>query len=82
MDLLEERLPEMVCLEEMAELQDGRLIWHRLPAQIDADEGAHRLGIVQCLFRPRIGEVDPLLEEKMRSMRSKPTGGLPVSPLG
>ena len=59
-DLLEELLPQVVLLEEMAKLQDGRFIRHRLPAEIDADEGAQGLGIVQCLFRSRIGEVEPL----------------------
>ena len=47
----------------MAELQDRAIIWHGLPAEIYADEPAHGDRFIQGFFRPRIGEVEPLLEE-------------------
>ena len=62
-DLLEEFLAEIVLLEEMAELQDGGLIGHRFPTEINADEPTHGLGAVQGLLGPGIGEIEPLLEE-------------------
>lgn len=51
-DRLEERLAEMVFLEEMAEPQDGRSVRHRLSAKVDADQAPHGLGVVQGLARP------------------------------
>ena len=62
-DLPEELFPQMVFLEQMAELQDGGLIGHRLPAQVDAHKPTHGDRFVQGPLRPRIGEVEPLLEE-------------------
>ena len=62
-DLLEELPAEMVLLEQMTELQDGGLIRHRFPAEIYADEPAHGDRFVQGLLGPRIGGVEPLLEE-------------------
>ena len=62
-DLPKELFPEMVLLEEMTELQDGGLIRHRLPAEIDTHEPAHGHRFVQGFFRPGIGEVEPLLEK-------------------
>lgn len=72
-DLLEELLAEMVLLEERAELQDGGLIRHRLLAEIYADEPAHGDRFVQGLLGPGIGEIEPLLEEVIRSICSSPT---------
>ena len=63
----------MVLLEEMAELQDGGLIRHRFPAEIYADEPAHGDRFVQGLLGPGIGEIEPLLEEVIRSICSSPT---------
>ena len=62
-DLPEEFLPEMVFLKQMTELQDGRFIRHRLPAEVDTHEPAHGDRFIQGLFRSRIGEVEPLLEK-------------------
>ena len=73
MDLPEELFAQMVSLEEMAELQDGGLIRHRFPAEIYADEPAHGDRLVQGLLGPRIGEIEPLLEEVIRSICSSPT---------
>ena len=63
MDFLEELLPQVVFLEEMAELQDSGFIRHRLPAEINTHKPAHGHRFVQGFFRPRIREVEPLLEE-------------------
>ena len=62
-DLPEELLPEMVFLKQMAELQDGGLIGHGFPAEIDAHEPAHGHRFIQGFFRPGIGKVEPLLEK-------------------
>ena len=72
-DLLEELLAGMMLLEERAELQDGGLIRHRLPAEIYADKAAHGDRLVQGLLGPGIGEIEPLLEEVIRSICSSPT---------
>ena len=76
-DLLEELLTQVVLPEGMAELQDGRFIRHRLRPKIDTDKAAHGLKIVQCLFRPRIREIEPLLEEidAQHALKSPPAAG-------
>ena len=80
--LLEEFPAEMVLLEEMAELQDGGLIRHRLLAEIYADEPAHGDRLVQGLLGPRIGEIEPLLEESDPQHMLEPHLSWPFSPLG
>ena len=62
-DFPEELFPQVVLLEQIAELQDGGLIRHRLLAEIDTDKAAHGLGITQRFFRSWIREVESLLEE-------------------
>ena len=81
-DLLEELLAGMMLLEERAELQDGGLIRHRLLAEIYADEPAHGDRLVQGLLGPRIGEIEPLLEESDPQHMLEPHLSWPFSPLG
>lgn len=81
-DLPGGRLPPMVPFEEAAELQDGGLIRHRLPAEVDADEGPHGLGIIQRVFRPRIGEAEPRREEVTPEHALEPHRGPAVLALG
>lgn len=78
-DLLEELLSQIALIEQVAELQDGGLVWHGFPAEINPHEPAYRDRFIQSLFGPRIRKVEPLLETvSMRSMRIRPTCGLAV----
>jgi len=54
---------EVVALQQVAELADGGLVRRRLPAQVDADEPAHRPGIVQRLFHRRVRKAEPVLQK-------------------
>lgn len=47
----------------MPEVEDGRLIRHRLPAQVNANKAAHRARFIQGFFRTRIRQVEPVLQE-------------------
>jgi len=46
----------------MPKLTDGRLVGHRLAAQIDADKLPHGARVVQRFFNRRIRQVKPLLQ--------------------
>ncbi len=60
---VEELVAQVVLLHQVAELADGGLIRHGLPAEIDADELAQRTGVVEGLFGSRIRQVEPVLDE-------------------
>ena len=47
----------------MAELTDGGFVGHRLVAEINTHKMPHGEGVVQCLFRPRVGQTEPVLQE-------------------
>ena len=49
--------------EQIAELQERGGIGHRLQAQIDAGEAAHRLPVVNRVLQRPVGQTIPLLEE-------------------
>ena len=53
---------QLIGLQQMAELADRRLVRHRLAAQVDADELAHRTRIVQRFLDRRIGQVEAVLQ--------------------
>ena len=61
-DLLEDRLGQLVLLEQATELQQRRRIRHRLARQIDPDESAHGLAVVDRVLEPLIGQTEPLLQ--------------------
>jgi len=52
-----------MSLHQVAELAQHRFIGDRFAAQIDADEGAQRPGIMERFFGAGIRQVEPMLEE-------------------
>jgi hypothetical protein len=61
--LVEQLLAQIVLLEQMTKAAHRRLVGHRLAAEIDADEAAHRRRIVQRLLHRRVRQIEPLLQE-------------------
>jgi hypothetical protein len=51
---LEQPLPQLVLLQQMAKLAHRGLIRHRLPPQIDAHKLPHPHRIVQRFFHPGV----------------------------
>ena len=62
-DRLQHGAAKIVSLQQMAEVQDGRLIRPRRATQADARKPPQRRRIVQRLFRPRIRQVQPVLQK-------------------
>jgi hypothetical protein len=58
----EDRLRQVVTLEQMAEVEDRRLVGDSITAELQSRERAHRLDIVERLLGARIGEAVPLLQ--------------------
>ena len=54
---------QIVLFEQVAEAQDGGLMWHGGHASIETGKFAVRRGDVQCLFHRRIRQTEPLLQE-------------------
>ena len=79
---LEQPTAEIVALQQMAEVADGRLVGHRLTAEIDADEAAHRMEVVERLLRTGIGQVESLLQEVDAQHPLQPHRPTPVASLG
>jgi hypothetical protein len=44
---LEQPTAEIVALQQMPKVADGRLVGHQLAAEINANETAHRMGVVE-----------------------------------
>jgi hypothetical protein len=55
-DLLEDLLAQLVLLQEMTEVEDGRLVGQSV-GQPKHGKAAHRLDFVKCIFHRRIEEV-------------------------
>jgi hypothetical protein len=53
--LVEQLLPHIVLLEQVAEATHRRLVGHRLAAEIDADKAAHRPGVLDLPGLPAAG---------------------------
>ena len=47
----------------MAELRNGGFVGHRLPTEVDVRETARGNRFIQGFLGPRVGEIEPLLEE-------------------
>src|SRR3954464_14328892 len=60
---IEQRLAEVMALQQVAEVEDRGFVGHRLAAEVDADEPAHRQRVIQRLFRRWVGQVEPVLQE-------------------
>ena len=54
---------QIMPLQKMAEVQDGRFVRGRRSAQIHARKPAQRGQIIQRLFRTRVRQVEPVLEK-------------------
>src|ERR1700688_2405974 len=50
-------------LQQMAKAQNRGLVRHHLVAQLDPDKATHRLTVVDRVFRLRVRQVEPLLQE-------------------
>ena len=61
--LCEELLTKLVRFEQMAEAAHRGRVGHRLAAEIDPDETAHRPRIVKRLFHCRVRQVEPWLQK-------------------
>jgi hypothetical protein len=71
----ENRLRQVVGLEQVAEVQDRRLVGNGIAAELQAGERAHRLHVVERLLRARIGQIVPLLkaiDAKHHRQRKRP----------
>ena len=54
-------LGQLVLLEQVAKVQNRRLVGNRVFGQFDAGKAPHRLNVVERILGLRIGEVEPLL---------------------
>ena len=61
-DSREDCLRKVVPLEQMAEVEDRRLVRDRVAAEFQAGERAHRMNVVERFLRTRIGQSIPLLQ--------------------
>src|SRR6187397_3429316 len=52
-----------MALQQVPEVEDRGFVGHRLAAEIDADEPAHRQRVIERLFRSGVGQVEPMLQE-------------------
>ena len=63
MDLLEQRSPQTLFLEQMPEPAHCGFVRHGFAPQVNADEGPHGSRFVERLFHCRVGQIEPLLQE-------------------
>ena len=61
-----------VTLEQVAELEDRRLVGHGIVGQVQTGKATHRLDLVQRIFHRRIRQRVPLLHEVDPQHRRKP----------
>ncbi len=59
----EDGLPQVVALQQVAELADGGGIRHRLAAQVDANESTQCRRVVQRLLARGVGQIEPVLQQ-------------------
>jgi hypothetical protein len=78
LERLEDPLGQPMPLQQVAEVEQGRGVGHRLASQVQPQEGAKCLAVVDGTLQRPVGEPEPLLAKKyMRSIRSSPIGGRP-----
>jgi hypothetical protein len=80
-DLVEQRLGQVVGQQQAPKLQQRRGVGHRFARQVDAHEIAHRLAVVQGVFQRFVSQPVPLLQTVLRSIFGTPMGGRPTRPL-
>ena len=61
-DGCEDRLRQVVAFEQVAEVEDRRLVGDRVAAEFEPCECAHRLDVVERFLGAGIGKVVPLLQ--------------------
>lgn len=61
-DLVEQRLGQVVGQQQSPELEQRRGVRHRLARQVDAHEVAQGLAVVQRVFQRLVGQAVPLLQ--------------------
>ena len=71
---MKQLISQIVLLHQMAELANRSLVRRGFAPQVDAHKTTQRLGIVQCFFGSRIGEIEPVLQE-MNPQHSLNTDG-------
>jgi hypothetical protein len=81
-NLGEDGLPQLMPLEQVAELQDRRRIGHRLASEVDAHEAAQRRRVVKRFFARLIGQVEPVLQQVDAQHALQADGWPPASGLG
>ena len=62
-DQTEQAIPQVVPLNEAAELADGGFVRRGFPAEVDAHEPSHCQRIVHSLLGGRVREIEPVLEK-------------------
>jgi hypothetical protein len=62
-DLVKERPAQIVPLQPMPEIEDRRLVRHRLHRQINPGKPPHCLAVVQGFFHRWVGQRVPLLQK-------------------
>jgi len=62
-DRIEDRLSQPMALQQVAKAQNRALIRHHLVAQLHPRETPHRFAIVNRIFRLRVRQIEPLLQE-------------------
>lgn len=60
---LEPRRVQIAPLQQVAELAERGLVRHRFAAQLNVHEPTHREAVIQRFLRPRVRQVEPLLQE-------------------
>ena len=79
---LKQPLPQLVLLQQMAELAHRGLVRHRFPPQIDAHKLPHPRRIVQSFFHSGVGQVEPLLQKVNPQHPLRPHRRPPIAHLG
>src|SRR2546423_9302704 len=82
-DSRENRLRQVVRLEQMAEVEDRRLVGDRVAAELQPTERAHRLDVVKRFLGARVGQAVPLLQAvdaHHDGKRKRPTSALRAHP--
>ena len=63
-DGLEERCAQPMSFQHVLKPTDRGLVWDRFQPQFNAHKGPHGCRVVQGILHDRIGEIEPLLEER------------------
>ena len=77
-----ESFAQVVGFEQAAEFQQRGGIGHARGGQINPRKPSQCLPVVARVFEGFVGQARPLLNKIDRSIRSRPTGGRPRSPVG